>query len=89
MKVLCLLLSVVLCSCALDEDTKITGNLNYTKRNQQQSASNNIGIQFKRSIYETSDKTKSYHIGGSIYHNYDLFNRSYHLNGFGQLGMEF
>jgi len=89
MKLLCLLLSVVLCSCALDKNTKIAGNLNYTKQNKRESASNKIGIEFKKPIYETSDKTKSYHIGGSIYHNYDLFNRSYHLNGFSQLGMEF
>lgn len=89
MKMLCILLSVVICSCALDENAKISGNLNYTKRNDQESASNKIGIQFKKNIYETPDKTKSYHIGGSVYHNYDLFNRSYHLNGFGQVGMEF
>ena len=89
MKLLGLLLSVVLCSCSLDKYTKISGNLKHTKSNQQQSSSNKIGLQFKKPIYETSDKTKSYHIGGSIYHNYDLFSKSYHINGFGQVGMEF
>jgi hypothetical protein len=84
-----LLLCIVLCSCVQNKNFKVSGNFNYTKNDQQPLVKNKVGIEFKKPIYETQDKTKSYHIGGSIYHNYDLFNRSYHLNGFGQVGMEF
>jgi len=71
-----------------DNYTKILGELDYTK-NQNENAKNKVGIDFKRPIHETKDKKKLYYVGGSIYHNYDLFSRSYYVNGFGQLGMEF
>lgn len=71
-----------------DAYTKFSGNFNYTK-SQTEAAKNKIGLQFKKPLHETKDKTKLYYVGGSVYHNYDLFSRSYHVNGFGQLGMEF
>ncbi len=90
MKALCFMLSVILCSCALNEnDAKLSGNLNYTKQGKQSSATNKLGLEFKKPIYEPQDKKQLYYVGGSVYHNYDLFGKTYHLNGFGQLGMEF
>lgn len=71
-----------------DSYTKILGEIDYTK-NQTEKAKHKIGVDFKKPIHETQDKKKLYYVGGSIYHNYDIFSRSYHVNGFGQLGMEF
>lgn len=71
-----------------DSYTKFSGNFNYTKE-QTEKAKNKIGVDFKKPFYETKDKQKLYYVGGSVYHNYDYFNKSYHVNGFGQLGMEF
>lgn len=71
-----------------DAYTKMFGEFDYRK-NQTEAASNKIGVQFKRPIHETKDKKRLYYIGGSVYHNYDLFTRSYHVNGFGQAGVEF
>lgn len=68
--------------------TKYFGEFDYTK-NQNESSRNKFGVDFKKPIYETEDKDQLYYVGGSIYHNYDLFSRSYHVNGFGQLGVEF
>lgn len=99
MKILKILLCVGLTSCTYndmrklfvdrpDSYTKIFGNFDYTKE-QNENAKNKVGVNFKRPIHETKDKKKLYYVGGSIYHNYDLFSRSYYVNGFGQLGMEF
>lgn len=88
MKVIKILICFFICSCNIADEKKFKGEFNYTKE-EQQMAKNKFGIEFKKNLYETPDKTKNYYIGGSIYHNYDLFNRSYHLNGFGQIGMEF
>ena len=71
-----------------DAYTKFSGNFNYTK-SQNENAKNKIGLEVKKPVYETKDKKKLYYLGGSVYHNYDLFSRSYHVNGFGQVGMEF
>jgi len=71
-----------------DAYTKFSGNFHYTK-SQNEGAKNKIGLEVKKPIYETKNKKKLYYIGGSVYHNYDLFSRSYHVNGFGQIGMEF
>lgn len=71
-----------------DAYTKFSGNFNYTK-SQNENAKNKIGFEFKKPIHETKDKKKLYYLGGSVYHNYDLFSRSYHVNGFGQIGFEF
>ena len=81
-------LTFLLSSCNILEEKKFKGEFNYSKK-EQNMASNKFGIEFKKNIYETSDKTKNYYLGGSIYHNYDLFNKSYYINGFAQLGMEF
>lgn len=79
-------------SCVSSKDdnnyTKVSGNLKYSKSNIE-SASNDLNVSFKRPIHETKDKRFLYYIGGSIRHNYDLFNNSYHINGFGNLGMDF
>lgn len=71
-----------------DAYTKFSGNFNYTKE-QTEKAKNKIGLDFKKPLHETKDKKKLYYVGGSIYHNYDLFNNTYHVNGFGNLGVEF
>jgi hypothetical protein len=71
-----------------DSYTKMFGEFDYTK-NQNENAKNKVGVGFKRPLHETKDKKRLYYVGGSIYHNYDLFSKSYHVNGFGQLGMEF
>lgn len=99
MKIVLLILTILLCSCTYndmrklfidrpDAYTKFSGNFNYTK-NQNENAKNKIGLEFKKPIHETKDKKRLYYLGGSVYHNYDLFSKSYHVNGFGQLGMEF
>lgn len=99
MKLFLLVCVMLLCSCTYNDMrklftdhprayTKIFGNFDYTK-NQNQSSHNKAGLEFKKPIYETKDKEQLYYIGGSIYHNYDLFSKSYHVNGFGQVGMEF
>jgi hypothetical protein len=99
MKIINILICVLLTSCTYndmrklftdrpDAYTKFSGNFNYTKE-QTEKAKNKIGVDFKKPLYETKNKQKLYYVGGSIYHNYDYFNRSYHVNGFGQLGMEF
>jgi hypothetical protein len=76
------------CTSTNNEYTKVSGNLKYTK-DRTEKASNNIGLSFKKPIHETKDKKLLYYLGGNIYHNYDLFNNSYHINGFGNLGIEF
>lgn len=98
-KIINIIVCVLLTSCTYndmrklfidrpDSYTKFSGNFNYTKE-QTEKAKNQIGVNFKKPLHETKDKKKLYYVGGSIYHNYDYFNRSYHVNGFGQLGMEF
>ena len=71
-----------------DAYTKFSGEFNYTKE-QNEKAKNKMGINFKKPLYETKNKSKLYYVGGSVYHNYDVFNNAYHINGFGQVGMEF
>lgn len=68
--------------------TKVSGEFNYYKK-ENESAKNKVGLEIKKPIYETKDKKKLYYLGGSVYHNYDLFLRTYHVNGFGQVGVEF
>ncbi len=68
--------------------TKFSGNFNYTK-SQNQTANNKLGIDFKKPFYTTKDNKRVYYIGGSVYHNYDVFKTTYHINGFGHIGMEF
>lgn len=71
-----------------DSYTKFSGNFNYTK-NQNQNANNKVGIEFKRPFYTTNDKEQMFYVGGSTYHNYDVFKTTYHVNGFGHIGVEF
>lgn len=87
-KILILNLTFLLCSCNIAEEKKFKGEFDYTKE-EQEMVKNKFGVEFKKHLHETKDKKKLYYLGGSIYHNYDYFNRSYHINGFGQLGMEF
>jgi hypothetical protein len=68
--------------------TKYLGEFDYTK-NERESANNKFGVEFKKPIHETKDKKKLYYVGGSVYHNYDVFKTSYHINGFGHVGVEF
>jgi len=87
LKIVSLFLLTSCINLNLDEK-KFKGEFNYTKK-EQEMAKNKFGIEFKKNLYETDDKTKNYYFGGSIYHNYDIFSKSYHINGFAQLGMEF
>jgi hypothetical protein len=87
LKIVSLFLLTSCINLDLDEK-KFKGEFNYTKK-EQEMAKNKFGVEFKKRIYETHDKTEMYYIGGSIYHNYDLFSKSYHINGFTQLGLEF
>lgn len=69
-------------------DFNFYGNIDYTKQNKSELI-NTIGNNFKIKIFE--DKNEKYMIffGGQIEHNYDIFLRTYHINGFTQLGIEF
>ena len=71
-----------------DSYTKFMGDFDYSKE-LNESAQNKFGVEFKKPLYETKNNKQMYYVGGSIYHNYDLFRRSYMINGFGQVGMEF
>ena len=71
-----------------DSYTKFSGNFHYTK-NQNQSANNKIGLEYKRPFYTTKDASKMFYVGGNVYHNYDVFKVTYHVNGFTHLGIEF
>lgn len=99
MKILKILFCIGLVSCTYndmrklfvdrpDSYTKIFGEFDYTK-NQTENAKNKVGLNFKKPLHETKNKKHLYYVGGSVYHNHDMFNNSYHVNGFGQLGMEF
>ena len=87
LKIVSLFLLTSCINLDLDEK-KFKGEFNYTKK-EQDMAKNKFGLEFKKRIYETHDKTEMYYFGGSIYHNYDLFSKSYHINGFAQLGVDF
>jgi hypothetical protein len=99
MKVLYVFIAVALTSCTYndmrrlfthspDSYTKFSGNFHYTKK-QMEAAHNKAGIEFKRPIHTTKDEEQMYYVGGSVYHNYDAFKTSYHINGFGHVGVEF
>jgi hypothetical protein len=70
------------------DEKQYKGSFDYTK-SERESSKHKIGIEFKKNLYETKNKKILYFLGGSIYHNYDLFKTTYHLNGFTQLGIEF
>jgi hypothetical protein len=99
MKIALLVIAVLLCSCTYndmrklfidrpDSYTKFSGNFYYTK-SQTEAANNKIGLEFKRPFYTTKDKSKMFYVGGNVYHNYDVFKVTYHVNGFTHLGFEF
>ena len=99
MKIALLVIAVLLCSCTYndmrklfidrpDSYTKFSGNFNYTK-SQTEAANNKIGLEFKRPLYITKNKSKMFYVGGNVYHNYDVFKVTYHVNGFTHLGFEF
>jgi hypothetical protein len=71
-----------------DAYTKFSGNFHYTK-SQLESGNNRAGIQFKKPFYETKNKKQMYYLGGSVYHNYDIFKGVSFVNGFSQVGVEF
>lgn len=82
------------CSCSYNTTSKnekyikYTGEFNYTKK-ETETAKHKFGVQFRNPIYTTKNKKQMYYFGGSVYHNYDLFQTAYHLNAFGELGVEF
>lgn len=90
---LIIVLTVKLCSCASSDSNNknflFSGNLNYERKEEQQTLKNKLGGVFKRQIYQTKDQTKTYYLGGSIYHNYDVFNKTMHINGFGEISVVF
>lgn len=99
MKLVLIILSIFLCSCTYndmrklfvdrpDAYTKMLGEFDYTK-DQKENARNKVGFEVKHTIHETKNKKKLYYVGGSVYHNYDMFMNAYHINGFGHVGMEF
>lgn len=71
-----------------DAYSKIFGEFDYTKK-QQESAKHKIGLEYKKPVYTTSDQSKMYYVGGSVYHNYDVFSGVTFMNGFAHVGMEF
>lgn len=71
-----------------DSYTKFLGEMDYSK-SQRESANHKFGVEFKKPIHETKNKKNLYYIGGSVRHNYDVFNRSSYVNGFGHLGIEY
>jgi hypothetical protein len=100
MKLVYIYLAVTLTSCTYndmrklftdhpDAYTKFSGNFNYTKSQLDASAHNRVGMEVKQPIYTTKDKKQMYYVGGNVYHNYDAFKTSYHINGFGHVGIEF
>ena len=99
MKLVLIILLLLLCSCTYndmrklfvdrpDAYTKMLGEFDYTK-DQKDGARNKVGLEVKHPIHETKDKKRLYYVGGNVYHNYDMFMNVYHVNGFGQVGMEF
>ena len=81
------MLSLFLCSCTMDE-LKFRGEFDYS-RSERETAKNKFGTEFKKIIYQSPNKNKSYFIGGSVYHDYDIFNHVTTTHGFGHLGIEF
>jgi hypothetical protein len=67
---------------------KFRGNLDYTQQETKQMI-HTLGNDFKISVYEAPTKSYMIFFGGSIEHNYDIFHRSYHINGFTNIGVEF
>lgn len=100
MKLLYTFVCIVLASCTHNDTrkhftdrsdttyTKFSGNFNYTK-SQFESAQNRAGVEVKKPLYTTKDKKQMYYIGGSVYHNHDVFKKVFFVNGFGQAGVEF
>jgi hypothetical protein len=85
MKFISFIIALFVASCT---HTKVSGEFNYHKK-EYETAKNKVGLNFKKPIYETKDGSKMFYTGGSIYHNYDIFNSVYHINGFGHFGVEF
>jgi hypothetical protein len=99
MKFVYILLAVALTSCTYndmrklftdrpDSYTKFSGNFHYTK-NQMEAAQNRVGLEVRKPIYTTKDEEQMFYVGGSVYHNYDIFKGISFVNGFSQVGMEF
>jgi hypothetical protein len=99
MKALYIFIAIALTSCTYndmrklftdrpDAYTKFSGNFNYTK-SQLNSANNRVGMEVKKPLYTTKDKKQMYYVGGSVYHNYDVFRSVSFINGFCQAGVEF
>lgn len=99
MKLIYITFCLLVCSCTYhdmerifkdrpDAYTKFLGEMDYSK-SQREAANHKLGVDFKRPIHETKDKKKMYYVGGNVYHNYDVFNKSYYVNGFGHVGVEF
>ena len=72
-----------------DSYTKFSGNFHYTKSQLDSSAHNRVGMEVKKPIYTTKDKKQMYYVGGSVYHNYNVFKGVSFINGFSQVGVEF
>lgn len=94
MKNLVFFVLIGLCSCSYSSSTKkekyikYIGEFSYTKK-ETETAKHKFGVQFRNPIYTSKNKKQMYYFGGSVYHNYDLFQTAYHINAFGELGVEF
>lgn len=92
MKIALCILVFFVSSLMLASDTTnsfgFCGNVDYTQQKSQQLI-NVIGNDFRVKIFEPSNKKYMWFFGGSIEHNYNVFQRSYYINSFGQLGFEF
>ena len=58
-------------------------------KNQSQGYKSQSFTHTKQRLYETSDRKISVYAGGSVYRNLDVFKRTFHDNGFTQLGIEY
>ena len=88
-KIIIFFFIVFLTACSYNnQEVTFRGNFNYSKK-EEESANNNLGIDFKKPIYTSKNKKYMYYLGGSVNHNYDVFNDVTFINGFGQLGVEF
>jgi actin-related protein len=87
---LCIILFCTTLTVHSQNATQFTfrGSVDYTQQRNQQLI-NVIGNDFKVKIFESSDKKYMWFFGGSIEHNYNIFQSSYHINGFGRMGIEY
>jgi len=90
MKICILCLFLLVSSGYTKEPIKytFTGNLDYTQQ-KGKTATSSFGTEFRVPLWEHPQKKLMLYCGGSVEHNYNIFNQSQFVSGFGQLGIEF